>query len=72
MAEQKTGGYCRECNCNVTIYRKGTNHVLQLLLSIVTCGLWLPLWIMNSIQMGGWRCNDCGSKKVGSRRKKVA
>ncbi len=25
---------------------KGTNHILHLLLSIVTAGIWVPIWIL--------------------------
>ena len=28
---------------------KRTNHILHLLLSIVTAGLWLPIWIIVAI-----------------------
>jgi hypothetical protein len=30
-----------------------TNHVLHLLLSVVTCGLWLPVWAII-----GWRNSE--------------
>lgn len=31
---------------NVAQPKPGTNHVLHLLLSIVTSGLWVPVWII--------------------------
>lgn len=31
------------------IAKKPTNHVLHLLLSIITVGLWIPVWIIVSI-----------------------
>jgi len=42
------------------IRRKGTNHVLHLLLTVLTAGLWLIVWILVSIKIGGWRCSQCG------------
>ena len=38
-------------NSNVVGYvgRTGPNHVLHLLLTIFTCGLWLPVWIIVTI-----------------------
>lgn len=29
--------------------KAGTNHILHLLLSIITAGLWIPLWILSSV-----------------------
>lgn len=28
--------------------KRKTNHILHLLLSVITCGLWLPIWLMVS------------------------
>ena len=34
--------------------KKSTSHVLHLILSIISCGLWLPIWLLvvlsNSIE----------------------
>lgn len=30
----------------VTVVRDRPNHILHLLLSVVTCGLWIPIWII--------------------------
>lgn len=32
--------------------RKGTNHVLHLVLSILTVGLWLPFWLLIWLTVG--------------------
>lgn len=45
-SQQEAAGYCRKCGTNVLVKRPGTNHVLHLLLSIVTMGFWLPIWIL--------------------------
>jgi F0F1-type ATP synthase epsilon subunit len=26
------------------------------------CGFWLPIWILSSIRIGGWRCQSCGNR----------
>jgi hypothetical protein len=46
---------CQETNCN---------HILHLLLSIVTCGLWLPIWLLAAISSSKYTpiCTACGSK----------
>ncbi|MGW5309841.1 hypothetical protein ACWEQ0_08185 [Nocardia thailandica] len=31
------------------IVRRGTNHGLHLVLTLLTCGLWLPVWIILAI-----------------------
>jgi len=61
-SQQEAAGYYRKCGTNVLVKRPGTNHVLHLLLSIVTMGFWLPIWILVSIKIGGWRCNQCGGR----------
>ncbi len=53
--------YCPHCKEYVLAVRKGTNHILHLLLTIVTCGAWIIIWILCAIKIGGWRCPKCGS-----------
>ena len=60
MAEDKTSMFCESCDSQVLAVRPGTNHVLHLLLSIVTGGLWIIVWILLSVRVGGWRCSRCG------------
>ena len=75
MAQQKKGGFCKKCDKDVVVFRKGTSHVLHLLLTIMFGWLtaplffigalvWLVIWILLSIKIGGWRCDACGSAKV--------
>lgn len=62
MGLQQTSKWCKRCARNVLATRPGTNHILHLLLSLVTCGLWLIIWILASVRIGGWRCQTCGKK----------
>lgn len=64
MALEYTGGSCKQCGVARKLERKGTNHVLHLLLSIFTLGLWLIVWVGVTVKFGGWRCSQCGSTKV--------
>ncbi|ATG73659.1 hypothetical protein AN401_07145 [Zobellella denitrificans] len=64
MAEEKKSAYCKSCERRVVVFRKGTNHILHLLLSIITFGLWLIIWFGCAVKFGGWRCTECGSKRV--------
>ncbi len=65
-AEEKTSGFCKYCNSNVVVSRPGTNHILHLLLTIITAGLWLIVWVGISVKIGGWRCSVCGKTASGS------
>ena len=38
--------------------RRKTNHVLHLLLTVFTCGLWAPIWIILAIVKPGWDRDD--------------
>ncbi len=57
-------GYCRVCEGNRKLERPRVNHVLHLILSIVTFGIWILVWLLVGVFKQNWRCADCGSKKV--------
>jgi len=59
---EETGKHCPTCQRPVMARRTTTNHVLQLLITVCTCGLWAIPWILMSIRFSGWRCSLCGSK----------
>lgn len=51
----------------VEIVNKRPNHILHLLLSIITLGLWIPVWILISGSMGLKRVNwdsDAGYRRI--------
>lgn len=58
---------CVTCNGLRLFSKSGPNHVLHLLLSLVTMGLWLPVWIV--ILFCGhsrpYRCMRCGDAIAG-------
>ncbi len=45
MKENKTTYYCSTCQKQVTWHFQPVNHLKQALLSLVTVGLWLPMWL---------------------------
>jgi hypothetical protein len=57
---QESSGYCRGCQKHVMIRRPTASHLLHLLLTLITMGLWLPIWVLSAVQFGGWRCTVCG------------
>ena len=61
MGIENSQKFCDRCNDYVLATKKSTNHILHLLLSILTCGIWILVWIAVSMKVGGWRCSRCGS-----------
>lgn len=62
MGYNQTSKFCLYCQKMVLAQRKTPNHILHLLLSIFTSGLWLIVWILLIITKGSWRCCHCGNK----------
>lgn len=64
-------GYCQNCKKQVLILKKDVNHLLHLILTIITGGIWLIIWMV--VGSGGdWRCSLCGNKvKQGSTEKET-
>lgn len=60
--QQEASGFCKGCNRQVVVRRKGTNHVLHLMLTVLTVGFWSWVWLLSAIKIGGWRCSQCGLK----------
>jgi DNA-directed RNA polymerase subunit RPC12/RpoP len=54
--------FCASCSRQVLATRPATNHLLHFFVSLFTLGLWVPVWILTSIKVGGWRCQTCGRK----------
>ena len=53
---------CKTCGKR-TLHTKGSiNHILHLLLSIITGGLWIIVWVIIAIFFSDdtWRCTICG------------
>ena len=61
MGFQETRGFCTNCNKYVLVRGATPNHILHLLLTLVTCGLWLIVWVLLSIAPVVWRCSQCGA-----------
>ena len=72
---QNNTGFCKHCKKQVLVVKEERNNVLHLFLSIVTCGIWLIIWLILLFDQGGligrkWRCSVCGRKveQVGNRK----
>lgn len=64
MAREQ-GLYCVTCQ-RQTLHRQAesVNHILHLLITLFTCGLWLFIWAL--LEMGArsspWVCSFCGMR----------
>lgn len=52
--------WCKECDRYVLATAQGANHILHLLLSLISFGLWLPIWFLCCLVR--FRCPQCGRK----------
>ena len=70
MALQHWQANCPTCN-RATLHIRNTYdvpHVLHLLVTIFLCGVWLPVWLadtlIDAIAPGEpWRCQNCGTAR---------
>ncbi len=54
-------GFCRACRCERPIYRRCLDHAFQLIVTLVTAGLWVIPWVAMWIVSlrRPWRCQIC-------------
>ena len=63
MGQKQTGRFCPHCQKKTMAIGNTPSHLLHLILSIFTFGLWIPVWILISIgKIGGYRCSQCGTR----------
>lgn len=60
MSVEQSQMWCPRCNSHTLAQRPGASHLLHLVLTVLTVGLWLPVWILCAVRIGGWRCQQCG------------
>ena len=61
MGHKQDSRWCGHCQSAVLATGTTPNHVLHLLLSLLTFGLWLPVWLLICAgKVGGYRCTRCG------------
>ena len=65
MATETRSGYCLYCQRRVAVSRPGPNHLMHLILTVLTAGAWLFVWLAVVIfRNKGWRCTQCGQKGI--------
>lgn len=61
MGQKQKSAFCNHCNSQVLAVGKTPNHILHLILTFFTSGVWAIVWIfLVIINLGGYRCTRCG------------
>lgn len=53
--------HCKICGEKTAHEVTGANHILHLLLTVITFGMWFPIWMLLMFTSNA-RCRECGSK----------
>lgn len=62
--------FCTRCNDYVAAERVSTSHLIHFVLTLITAGLWLPVWIFIALTKGH-RCRQCGSATTSTNPKTI-
>jgi hypothetical protein len=60
MSQEQKYIYCKRCKVHTVHFRKGPAHIFHLIMSFLTVGVWLVVWLLSLVRFGGWRCTQCG------------
>lgn len=62
MSTITTRRNCRTCGQKRLFAKEKQSNVLHLLLTVLTCGLWLPVWLLVAVLVAfrPYRCTVCG------------
>ena len=64
---KSTSLICEHCGKKTLHTQASLNHILHLILSIVTGGVWLVVWIFLAlVSDSAWRCSECGKAAPGA------
>jgi hypothetical protein len=63
---KQTQKYCPDCGENVLAQSPTANHILHLILTILTLGFWVFAWVLVIMStIGVWVCTRCGCGNLG-------
>lgn len=63
MSTEHTGRYCHHCGQQRLFLRDGANHLVHAIVTLLLCGLWLPVWIIAALSSSSWICSVCGREE---------
>jgi len=55
--------FCKLCQANVKAEADTVNHILHLILTLITFGVWVIVWLVLALK-SGWSCVNCGGSKL--------
>jgi hypothetical protein len=65
MSHNQTQLYCPNCEGLVLAQKREINHILHLILVILTVGIWVIVWFLllmaHDNDSKSWRCQHCGN-----------
>lgn len=66
MGQVQITAECSYCRSKRLFTKAGPSHVLHLILTVVSVGLWFPVWIACVIgnALTPFRCTICGKAKL--------
>lgn len=65
MATNKIMNHCKRCRKATLHISRSTSHLLHLVLSLVTLGIWTLVWIFLSLLHGAEsQCTECGRNRL--------
>ena len=64
MATDKRMNHCKRCQKATLHIGRGTSHLLHLVLSVMTLGVWMLVWIlMTFLNSADSQCTECGRNR---------
>jgi predicted RNA-binding Zn-ribbon protein involved in translation (DUF1610 family) len=53
---------CPTCGKPCLATKHGTSHIFHFIMTLVTLGLWIPIWLLAGLKSAGspYRCTGCG------------
>lgn len=67
MTQQTLTLYCHRCSVESSHTQKTPNHVAHLLLSLLTAGIWVVVWVLVAMSSARPVCSRCGEKRGAAR-----
>ena len=64
-------GWCPQCNASTVLAVHPANHLLHFIVSIVTGGIWLPVWIVIACAPE-MNCTICGGRGFSNKTSRAA
>lgn len=62
MATKNEMRHCKACKKMTVSIKNPPNHILHLILSVLTVGIWVFVWVFAAAFQPMPRCTECGSR----------